>query len=307
LKITKTDSLGGPTVETAGGSKREIFETPLFDLRLLSDDRLSSRANKKTQLSDTAAVDGARPSRPGPGEGVFSEALPLEAGRGAFLIKFGLRDFAIEELRSCEKKFSGNGDVLFLVSQLYWRNGLYRQAISLADRILKTRQGMDDPDRRFLERILYPVCYGDVVWVEARAQAIDPFLALAVIKKESAFDPAAFSSAGATGLMQLMPATATAIATYLGEDKQTPDMTNPRLNIRYGIWYLGRLVGRFSNSVVVALAAYNAGEDNAERWAAATGSKDAFVYTESVSYRETRDYIRRVLTDFQTYRLLYSR
>jgi len=134
------------------------------------------------------------------------------------------------------------------------------------------------------------------------------------MKRESTFDQAAVSRAGAVGLMQLMPGTARSVAAYLGEDATKLDLTDPDLNLKYGIWHLGRLIGRYSGSVVAALAAYNAGEDNAERWmrgarrpggADAAAGMDGFVYMESVSYRETREYAHRVLADLLTYRSLY--
>jgi soluble lytic murein transglycosylase len=103
-----------------------------------------------------------------------------------------------------------------------------------------------------------------------------------------------------------MPATAENIAAYLGEDTEMMDLRNPELNIRYGVWHLGRLMGKYSDSVVTALAAYNAGEDNAERWLASAGATDGFVYMESVSFRETREYTRKVLADLHAYSQLYK-
>lgn len=261
---------------------------------------------EKTGLQVSPELYAPRLSQINPTEAGLSDGLPQDAERGALLLEFGLRDLAIEELHACEKEFSGNGDALFLIAQLYWRNGLYREALSLSERLLKRGQEMEEGKTRFLERIAYPICYADVLLPESRAQAVDPFLVLAVIKRESTFNPRAVSPAGATGLMQLMPETAATIATYLGQDKQKLDLKNPDLNIRYGVWHLGRLIGRYEDSVVTALAAYNAGEDNAERWASAAGSEDGFVYMESVSYRETREYIRQVLTDLQVYRDTYA-
>ena len=300
-KITRADSLRGERVGTGKPITKDIFKIPWVDLHLTEKDLADSGSKRR----DSVTPDALRQSPSVSGELGLSEGLPPEAKRGALLLAFGLRDLALKELGVCERKFSGNNDVLFLMTQLYWRNDLYKQALSLADRLLKSDHGMSDRQKRFLGRILYPICYPDVLLAESRAQAVDPFLALAVIKKESTFDPKAVSPAGATGLMQLMPETARAIAAYLGEEKGKPDLRNPELNIRYGIWHLGRLVGRYSDSVVTALAAYNAGEDNAERWATSAGSNDGFVYMESVSYRETREYIRRVLTDLQMYREIY--
>jgi soluble lytic murein transglycosylase len=287
--------------------RKEFFRIPWIDWHLAPPDSTIPALVGSSRAYSAPSLDALRLPPSDVAKLELSEGLPPEAQTGVLLLGFGLRDLAVDELRACEKKFSGSSDALFLIAQLYWQKGLYRQALSLSDRLLRADQGLDETEKRFLWRILYPICYADVVLSESRAQAVDPFLVLAVMKNESTFDPGAVSSAGARGLMQLMPQTAGAIAAYLGEDTRGLDLRDPELNLRYGVWHLGRLIGKYSDSVVTALAAYNAGEDNAERWLASTGSTDGFLYMESVSFRETREYIRRVLRDFQVYREIYER
>ncbi len=87
-----------------------------------------------------------------------------------------------------------------------------------------------------------------------------------MIESESKFNPDARSSAGAIGLMQLTPATAKGIAQYTGGSRfRLSDLTNPDINMRYGAWYLGHLLAKYGNERL-ALAAYNAGQDNVDRW-----------------------------------------
>ncbi|MBN1503956.1 MAG: transglycosylase SLT domain-containing protein [Candidatus Eisenbacteria bacterium] len=242
--------------------------------------------------------------------------LPQEFRNGAVLLRLGLADLAKVEFSVCERRLSGNAEALALLAQLYWRNGLYRRGVLTAERALATsgNRGLTVRTEEFLRKMTYPVCFAGAVYEHSRSQGVDPFLVLSVMKRESAFDPAAVSRAGAVGLMQLMPGTARSVAAYLGEEEEDIDLTDPEVNLKYGIWHLGRLVGRYSDSVVAALAAYNAGEGNAERWLSAArqggggparGGADGFVYMESVSYRETRDYIHRVLADLLAYRSLY--
>jgi soluble lytic murein transglycosylase len=245
--------------------------------------------------------------------------LPEEFHNGAALLRLGLTDLAKGELSVCEKRLAGNREGLVLLAQLYWRNGLYRRGALAAQRLLAASGGSGagkfrERTERFLKKITYPVCFASTVYEQSRSQGVEPFLVLSVMKRESTFDPAAVSRAGAVGLMQLMPGTARSIAAYLGEDATNLDLTDPDVNLRYGIWHLGRLIGRYSDSVVAALAAYNAGEDNAERWlrtatrgaaGLASAKPDGFVYMESVSYRETREYARGVLADLHAYRALY--
>jgi soluble lytic murein transglycosylase len=306
LRTAGAPNPGGQSNGLGSRVRKEIFNIPWADWRMTAADSTVAALAGSSRAQSPRSPDVLILQAPGLAESPLSEGLPPEAKRGELLLEFGLGDLAVEELHVCEKKFWGNSNALFLIAQLYWQKGLYREAASLSDRLLRSNQKLDETEKRFLGRMLYPICYADVLLRESRAQAVDPFLALAVIKNESTFDPGAVSSAGARGLMQLMPETAGAIAAYLGEDARGLDLRNPELNIRYGVWQLGRLLGKYSDSVVTGLAAYNAGEDNAERWLASTGSMDGFVYMESVSFKETREYIRRVLADFQIYRGLYE-
>jgi len=293
------DSLRSTSPIGLKGISHDVFTIPWMDLDA------KAPASPKPPRIEPGAVTESYLRSPLVAEADLSQNLPLEAERGALLLSFDLRDLAIEELRICERKFKGSDDALFLMAQLYWRNGFYRQAISLADRLTNSGDATNQERGRFLERIRFPVCYPEAVFSESRAQAVDPFLSLSVMKEESTFDPDAISSSGAIGLMQLMPQTAGSISSYLGRGGGGPDLKDPETNIRLGVWHLGRLIGRYSDSIVTALAAYNAGEDNAERWAGSFGAKDGFVYMESVSYRETREYIRKVLADLQAYRDVY--
>ena len=118
-------------------------------------------------------------------------------------------------------------------------------------------------------RLWYPLRYATIVRVHARENRIDPALLAAVIDTESKFNADAESSAGAVGLMQLTPQTAKGIAEYThGSRFRLSDLTNPDINVRYGAWYLRRLLNKYGNERL-ALAAYNAGQQNVDAWRAA--------------------------------------
>jgi soluble lytic murein transglycosylase len=137
----------------------------------------------------------------------------------------------------------------------------------------------------WFERIRYPLHYATFVRQRARAEKIDPALLAAVIYQESKFRPDARSSSGAVGLMQLTPSTAEGIALRTGGTSfHVGDLTNPELNIRYGSWYLHDLYAKYG-SVRLALAAYNAGQGNVDRWRAEG---------KGIQFPETRAYVVRV-------------
>lgn len=142
---------------------------------------------------------------------------------------------------------------------------------------------------------------------------IEPALALAVIRQESAFWPQAVSSAGARGLMQLMPATAKHVAkTYKVAYAHRRLIEDPHYNVRLGTAYLAQMVRDFDGSYILALAAYNAGPSRVRQWIKELGRPghslvDAIDWIESVPFGETRNYIQRVLENLQVYRSRLAR
>jgi soluble lytic murein transglycosylase len=147
-------------------------------------------------------------------------------------------------------------------------------------------------------RLWYPLHYSTDVRVHASENQIDPALLAAVIETESKFDPNAESQAGAVGLMQLTPSTAKGIAEATGGSRfHTSDLKDPEINIRYGAWYLRHLLDRYDQHERLALAAYNAGEDNVDRW------QREHV---GIQFDETRDYVDKVERLKKIYRRAYA-
>ncbi|MEO5336651.1 MAG: lytic transglycosylase domain-containing protein [Magnetospirillum sp. WYHS-4] len=145
---------------------------------------------------------------------------------------------------------------------------------------------------------------------KARSNSVEEPLVLAVIRQESLFDPDAVSSAGARGLMQLMPATAKTMAKRLGMGKAV-DLHDPGHNLTVGQAYLGDMIRDFGGSYVLALAAYNAGPARARSWMRSNGDprdKDVEVvdWIEMIPFAETRNYVQRVLENLQVYRTRLS-
>jgi soluble lytic murein transglycosylase len=132
-------------------------------------------------------------------------------------------------------------------------------------------------------------------------------LVLAITRQESGFDPYVRSSVGARGMMQLMPATAQIIARRNGLEYSAARLDEPDYNMRLGSTFLGDLVGRFSGSYVMAVAAYNAGPGRPTQWASYCGdprggSTDPIDFIECIPFSETRNYVMRVLEGMEVYR-----
>jgi soluble lytic murein transglycosylase len=146
-------------------------------------------------------------------------------------------------------------------------------------------------------RLWYPLRYESIVRGHARNYDLDAAFLAAVIEQESKFNADARSSAGAIGLMQLQPATAKGIALRTGGTKFVlSDLYDPELNVRYGAWYLHHLMAKYGDERL-ALAAYNAGQRNVDRWRAAG---------EGVQFPETRAYIDKVEHLKTIYRRAYA-
>jgi soluble lytic murein transglycosylase len=147
------------------------------------------------------------------------------------------------------------------------------------------------------ERLWYPLHYEQIVRGHADNYSLDPALLAAVIYQESKFKADARSTSGAIGLMQLLPDTAKGIALHTGGSAfRVDDLYDPEINVRYGAWYLRHLLRKYRDERS-ALAAYNAGQDNVDRWRR-QGS--------GIRFSETRAYVGRVEELKKIYRDAYG-
>lgn len=152
-------------------------------------------------------------------------------------------------------------------------------------------------------RLRYPLAYEGGIRGYAHQDHLDPALVAAVVYEESRFRPDTRSSAGAVGLMQLLPSTARGIAIRTGGSRFNPatDLLNPDLNLRYGCWYLRHLELRYHRTDL-ALAAYNAGEANVDQWLAEAPTGR----TPVIQFAATRTYVADVQHAQAVYRRIYA-
>ena len=155
-------------------------------------------------------------------------------------------------------------------------------------------------------RMRYPLKYEAIIRGHAHTYGLQPAYVAAVVFTESKFEPGAKSSAGAIGLMQLLPGTAQGIADHTGgHGFVASDLYVPEINVRYGCWYLRQLQTKYADhpqAEDLALAAYNAGQGNVDRWVAATPAGEPV----RIPFAETRAYIARVHALERLYRRGYG-
>ena len=156
-----------------------------------------------------------------------------------------------------------------------------------------------------VREITLPLRHDDIIRQQAREKRLDPALVAAVIYEESRFRDQT-SHAGARGLMQITPRTAEFIARDSGGTRFTEaDLATPQVNISYGAYYLRYLLRRYDGSETLAVAAYNAGETNVNRWVGSAGGADGFDLQADVPFPETRMYVEGVLEHRREYREHY--
>jgi soluble lytic murein transglycosylase len=259
----------------AGLAEKRLGQPPGSAL----SDRVS-RADDSSILSAACAV-------PDPHRAKFDE---LEA--------MSLAALARNELAVYQDRVSGC-DAFFIRSWI--AVGGYRQSIARA-----LRAGGCGTDASWL-RFCYPLGFWEIVRREATSHAIDPLLVAALIRQESLFDSRARSSANAIGLMQILPATGQRLAGESGSSVfRAEQLYDPARNIALGTAYLQTLGERYAGNQPRILAAYNAGEAAVDKWQLRYPDVDDDEFVESISYRETRGYVKRVLQNRRLYGALYG-
>lgn len=293
------------------GAARGYFETALTTTL---GDFYAHRARARLRALDPEAADGIAldagvaggllhtlPAPPPPALGA-----ELPSGQAAQLEK--LHFLASHGLEEAE--WIG----LYLLNQpeapppyLYWdlmRAGLVETAHGHARRRLPAAV----PEAEALRaRLDFPVAFWPLVKQAHEETGVDPYLMLAVALRESTFRAWVRSSAGAQGLMQVMPATAdwlTRVEPALAPETAR-QLDRPLSSLRLGAHYLSRMVSRSDGNLVYALASYNAGPGNVDKWRRRFGEIDTDEFIERIPFAETRNYVKSVLGAWAAYRSLY--
>ncbi len=252
---------------------------------LLATEALGGRVDTRNNVADSSRNDIQRVAQ----DGNIARALALfQAAQGNG--DWAMRRQAQSEWRYAIKNY--NEDTLLAASALAHQHGFYEMGILSADRTnhkLNYTLRYISPFRSTTERY-------------AAQAAVDPAWVYGLIRQESRFMLGVKSRVGATGLMQVMPATAQEIARKIGMDPA--ELHNMDGNIRMGTWYLGDARNRLGHEVL-ATAGYNAGPGRARRWQAAVPLEGA-IYAETIPFDETRTYVKNVMANATYYASLFN-
>lgn len=230
------------------------------------------------------------------------ESLPLSSTTNTrkektmLLIRLGMLDEARLETEKMQEEASTQEDFV-VVSLLYSKVDDFNNSIKVA-------QGIGLPQANTLS---FPRGYKDIVRAYAKKYGVDELLVYSIMREESRFQKDVVSPADAVGLMQLIPPTARSVARQIGISGFTVEMlTIPRINIEMGIFYFKQVLDKFNGDVELALASYNAGPHRAADWKVRFYGLEKDEFIEEVPFRETRNYIRRILRSYGAYKAIYG-
>lgn len=231
--------------------------------------------------------------------------------RGTELWELGMYDEARLEFESLRESVSNSATDSFRLANHLLGIGLYRSAIFAARQVLSLA-GQDSQQASltapaYFNHMRYGLYYHDLIINEAQKYGLDPLFMFSVIRQESLFEGFVRSTAGAHGLMQIIPATGEQIASELNWPPlfDSEDLYRPIVSVRFGSYYLHKTQDMLSGSVYGGLAAYNAGPGNALVWNQLAGN-DPDLLLEIIRFEETRNYIRYIYEIYSTYRTIYG-
>ena len=159
---------------------------------------------------------------------------------------------------------------------------------------------------KIIMKKIYPLKYSEYVEKYSKEYDIDPYMVYAIIKAESNFNENAKSASNAVGLMQIMEATAIETANKMNLDVTEEDLFDPELNINIGLKYFSNLVNKYNDNYYLAIIAYNAGIGNVDKWITDGTIKEDASDIENVPFKETNNYVRKILRDYKIYKELYE-
>jgi soluble lytic murein transglycosylase len=224
------------------------------------------------------------------------------------LESIGLVADATKEMKRIAADHPANVGIGFRLADFYLRTGEAAKANAILQKQFRAfiRHGGSNVPRRFWE-ILFPINYWSEIEPAARQRSVDPYLVAAIIRQESGFEPTDVSNAGAVGLMQIMPEEAARIAAGGGLPEPTRQMLfDPKTNVEVGALEYTQKLARVGGNQILAIAAYNAGEEAVGRWLAKTPADDVDLFVDSIPYNETRLYVKNVTRNQYEYRRIYE-
>lgn len=227
--------------------------------------------------------------------------------RAQDLTSLGLNQWATWDLTEIEKQTSSTSNLKTLGKQYEIAEAFNRSSYIAQIFFSKERsRGMTGDGKTFWQQA-YPKAFEKTVLDFSSSFEVPREFVWGIMRAESHYKPDVKSPVGALGLMQIMPYTGRRLASILSvADFQPEQLTQPEVNIRLGSRYLQRLLKVFEQKIPLAAAAYNAGPHRVRAWLKAFGKLEMDEFVEHIPFLETRNYVKRVVHNYQVYRVLYA-
>ncbi|MDZ4676865.1 MAG: transglycosylase SLT domain-containing protein [Oligoflexia bacterium] len=278
------------------------------------DDKKEEKSAEADADDETDVVDAEIPVS------TFKDpALAARFDRVRELISLGFRDWARREMQLIQSS-TRNSEFREMLMVEYKNAGDYHRSKQISDDYFKAKRkekGMD-AGRKYWEAA-YPLAYEKTVMKWCTAYSVFPAFAWGIMRGESEYREEVKSPAGAMGLMQIMLNTARKVAKLIPYEQEFKDhfLLMPDVNIRLGIWYLKRIENTLDSSLKIdkqttlklplMASSYNAGPHRTLAWLKDFGGLDTDEFIEHIPFKETRHYVKKVLTNYLIYQMLYKK
>ncbi|MBF0279330.1 MAG: transglycosylase SLT domain-containing protein [SAR324 cluster bacterium] len=226
--------------------------------------------------------------------------------RHEFLFMIGENEQAVFEIKE-DVSHSNKYSIVWKGSELLYHYEEHHSLQSfISDYFLLSLKKLP-MEKKALWKFAYPRPYWTYILQQSKKANLDPYWVLAIIREESRYDPDALSIADARGLMQLIEPTAKQVAKQQKMRlKNIHSLHDPFINIRLGTHYLGTLARQFHKEIIYAAGGYNAGGHRMKKWLKSSGNLPLDEFVESIPFRETRNYVKRVFMSYRLYKKIYQ-
>ncbi len=226
--------------------------------------------------------------------------------RYLFLKSLGIHKESLNELAALSMLNLSQNECLLLCYE-YYINGDYFHSLYIARTELANMLQTFDTNTLPAWFYSYPAGYSQIINNYTVKYNIDPFILYALILQESRYKTDAVSNAGALGIMQIMPSTASRVAKEISlEPFSSQLLLDPQINIGIGTWYFKKLMAKYKGNYVLSLAAYNAGEKAVDKWLASSPDCDTDEFIEDIPFEETRHYVKDIIANLAAYTKIYG-
>ncbi len=265
-------------VKPFGASKRKVSEVPKIDRKLdpaLLRDSLILKANELIEAGLTTEAGNS-----------------LRRGEKSFLSRHAKSKPAAMAVLLDRYRSAGNFNRPWLLAVVHGG----RRALNIEPK----------GAARVWWQHAYPKAYEDLVERYRKLSGFPDYYLYTIMRKESGFNPHVHSYADAQGLLQMIPPTTEKVVAHLGIDYTEDLLFDPERNIQAGAWYIGRLLKKFRNQVPIGAGSYNSGPRAVMRWLRKNGDRPIDEFVELVSYRQSRNYMKRTTETYARYQYLYD-